>query len=115
MPIDIIYRNCPRSLIVSTPMDVKKSLHPIDHLDRTEQNRGKRALREKGGGPMDFATELARCQEASKQEHSKAAAEQERAERVQALKQKVAKGMYRADLHEVARNLLFDDNSEPLL
>lgn len=96
-------------------MDVKKTLSQPEQADRTESSRRKKSLQSKGGGPADFATELARCQEADSQQSPKAVAEQERAERVQALKKKVSEGMYRTDLHEVARNLLFNDNSEPLL
>lgn len=97
-------------------MDVKKPGYAAEHAARAEAQQARtRRTTKSTDGNVDFASKLARCQENSGRESSRTSADQERAERVLALKKKVAEGLYRADLHEVARNLLFNDNSEPLL
>ncbi|MFW5733681.1 MAG: flagellar biosynthesis anti-sigma factor FlgM [Oceanidesulfovibrio sp.] len=96
-------------------MDVKKTVPQLGIAERTETTCSQSERRGKNGAPADFAAELARCQEGDKNSRTRAVYEHEREARVQALKKIVAEGMYRADLHEVARNLLFNDNSEPLL
>ncbi|QJT08129.1 flagellar biosynthesis anti-sigma factor FlgM [Oceanidesulfovibrio marinus] len=97
-------------------MDVKKPGYAAEHAARAEAHQARTRRNAKSAdGNADFAAKLARCQESGERDSSRTSADQERAERVLALKKKVAEGQYRADLHEVARNLLFNDNSEPLL